>query len=76
MIPGFVARWLDYEIPLNSAWRLADYRINGGGMYIFAEAYWNFGFWGPTLLATVISMLALVIELGKGGLFIKVCVYW
>jgi len=41
MIPGFVARWLDYEIPLNSAWRLADYRINGGGMYIFAEAFWN-----------------------------------
>ena len=61
-IPSFVANWLDYEIPLNSAWRLAAYRTNGGGMYIFAEAFWNFGFWGPTLLAAVLSIGVVAIE--------------
>jgi hypothetical protein len=61
-IPSFVANWIDYERPLNSAWRLAEYRINGGGMYIFAEAFWNFGFIGPIILSLSLAIMAIAIE--------------
>ncbi len=45
-VPDFVANWIGYERPINEAWVLAEYRTHGGGLFVVAEGYWNFGYAG------------------------------
>lgn len=57
-IPSDLAKLLGYERPLNAAWRLAEYRIHAGGMYIIAEGYWELGLVGSALVAALMGISA------------------
>jgi hypothetical protein len=61
-VPGFICDWLGFERPLNGAWRLAQYRIHGGGMYVIAEGYWNFGLLGSSIVALGLAFLVRYLE--------------
>ena len=61
-VPGFIADSIGFERPLNAAWRLGEYRISGGGMFIIAEGYWNFGMLGAGLVAASMAAVAIGFE--------------
>jgi hypothetical protein len=61
-MPAFVADAIGFERPLNTAWLLGHYRAHGGGMFIVAEGYWNFGFFGAGLIAAFISVTTITAE--------------
>jgi hypothetical protein len=61
-IPDVLAKSVGYQRPLSGPVRLYDYRIHGGGMFIIAEGYWNFGMLGALLVSTAAAFLALKLE--------------
>lgn len=62
-VPSFIADALHYQRPLNSAWLLGRFGVpGGGGMFIIAEGYWNFGFWGAALIAGALAFMAVKLE--------------
>lgn len=62
MLPKFVADIIGYERPLNLAWRLAEYRRHGGGMFHLAGAYWTFGYVGVIFFAVLLRIFINFIE--------------
>jgi hypothetical protein len=61
-VPSFVARWLDFDRPLNVSWRLAEHRLNGGGLFLIAEGYWNLGMLGALLISCILAFVATTAE--------------
>lgn len=61
-IPAFVADLLSYERPLNGAWRLAEYRVHGGGMNIVALAFWNGGLFAVSVFSVVFGLIVKFLE--------------
>jgi hypothetical protein len=61
-LPDFIARWLNYERPISVAWRLAEHRANGGGLFLIAEGYWNLGLAGALLLTVALARAATALE--------------
>lgn len=61
-IPGVVSDLIGFERPLNGAWRLAEYRVHGGGMYIVAEGFWNYGLLGAGVIALMLAGMAILLE--------------
>jgi hypothetical protein len=62
-IPESIARPLHIERPLNSAWLVGSYGMSsGGGMYIVAEGYWNFGMFGALGVAAILALIAVGLE--------------
>lgn len=61
-VPELVANIVGFERPLNGAWRLADYRVHGGGMYILAEGYWNYGLAGAAGVSTFFALVCVGFE--------------
>lgn len=58
-VPGFVARAIHFERPINSAWLIGRYGLtSGGGMYVIAEGYWNFGMLGALGMAVALALIA------------------
>jgi hypothetical protein len=62
-VPGFICDWFGFERPLNGAWRLSQYRIHGGGMYVIAEGFWNFGLFGALIIALGLAILVRYLEI-------------
>lgn len=61
-IPSFVAETIGYERPESEPWVLAKYFQHGGGIFMVAEAYWNYGLGGAIGLAVVLAYLCIAIE--------------
>ena len=61
-IPDVLAKAVGYQRPPSGPVRLYDYRIHGGGMFIIAEGYWNFGILGALLVSIGAAFLALKLE--------------
>jgi len=62
-IPEVVARVFHLDRPLNSAWLVGRYGLSsGGGMYIVAEGYWNFGMFGALGVAASMALIAVGLE--------------
>ena len=61
-LPAFIAEAVGVDRPLNSAWRLGDYRLSGGGMFIVAEGYWNFGLAGAAGVAAWLAVCVIAFE--------------
>lgn len=62
-VPESFARLIHYRRPLNSAWLIGQYGISSsGGMYVVAEAYWNFGLPGALGLAAILALIAVGLE--------------
>jgi hypothetical protein len=61
-IPAFLSDMIGFERPLNGAWRLAEYRVHGGGMFVLAEGYWNFGLLGGAIIAVGLALIAIQLE--------------
>ena len=61
-IPKFITDAFGYTRPLNGAWRLAEYRIHGGGMFVVALGYWNLGLIGVTIIVSVLAFIAILLE--------------
>lgn len=61
-VPSFVAELIDYERPLTEPWVLAHYFPHGGGIFMVAEAYWNFGLAGVVGLALILGWICIGAE--------------
>lgn len=61
-MPAFLASWLGYERPINEAWVLAEYRVHGGGFFVVAEGYWNFGYPGAILVGAFLAVMCVWFE--------------
>ncbi len=61
-IPEDVSKFLGIARPISASWRLAAYRIHGGGMFVIAEGFWNFGFPGALFVAGVLALIAMKLE--------------
>lgn len=61
-IPDVLAKSVGYQRPPSGPVRLYDYRIHGGGMFIIAEGYWNFGMFGALLVSITAAVLSLKLE--------------
>lgn len=61
-IPQDISDFFHIQRPLSAAWRLAGYRIHGGGMFVIAEGYWNFGMQGALCVALVLALIAAKLE--------------
>jgi len=61
-VPSFLADAVGYERPLAEPWILASYFRHGGGIFMFAEAYWNFGLIGCLGLGLILGLLSRVVE--------------
>ncbi len=61
-IPEVLAKSVGYQRPPSGPVRLYDYRIHGGGMFIIAEGYWNFGMFGALLVSITAAVLTLKLE--------------
>jgi len=62
MTPSFVAEIIGYERPLSEPWILARYFQHGGGIFMVAEAYWNFGLAGVIGLAIILAWVCVGTE--------------
>jgi oligosaccharide repeat unit polymerase len=61
-IPQDISDFFHIQRPLSAAWRLAGYRIHGGGMFVIAEGYWNFGMPGALCVAVILAIIAAKLE--------------
>jgi hypothetical protein len=61
-VPAFLADWVGYQRPINEAWVLAEYRIHGGGFFVVAEGYWNFGYLGAILVGVFLALMCVLFE--------------
>jgi len=61
-IPSFIAEVIGYERPVSEPWVLAEYFQHGGGIFMVAEGYWNFGLAGVIGLAVVLAYICIAIE--------------
>lgn len=61
-IPQNVAAWFGYTRPQTGAWLLAAYRVNSGGLFVLAEAFWSLGIVGALGAAAGIAFMGSHIE--------------
>jgi hypothetical protein len=61
-IPAFLADWIGYERPIHEAWVLGEYRVHGGGFFVIAEGYWNFGYVGALLVGLFLALMCVLFE--------------
>jgi hypothetical protein len=61
-MPGFIADWVGFKRPVNDAAVLAGFKQHGGGMFVIAQGYWNFGFLGAVGTGAGIGMLVVLFE--------------
>ena len=66
-IPLILADYFGLDRPLHVAWRLAQYRTHGGGMFVVAEGYWNGGLAGVMAIVLCLSVLAALWDRGFMG---------
>lgn len=61
-IPSSIAEIIGYERPISEPWVLAEHFRHGGGIFMVAEAYWNFGLGGVIGFAVIMSWICIAIE--------------
>lgn len=61
-IPETFASWLGYARPETGAWLLASYRVNSGGLFVLAEAFWAIGIFGAMGLTAAMALISCAIE--------------
>ena len=62
MVPKFLEHMMRFHRPLSIPWILSHYMSNGGGMYVIAEGFWNYGFWGALGVAAFLALVAVGAE--------------
>jgi len=62
IFPNFIFNIFGYERPLNLAWKLAEFRTHGGGMFHLAGAYWSLGFLGVFIWSFLVNLWLNFIE--------------
>ena len=60
--PSFLLKTFGWKRSIEAAWELADHFIQGGGIDVLGEFYWNGGFLCVVIMATALSFFCFVID--------------
>jgi hypothetical protein len=60
--PSFLLRPFGWKRPIEAPWELAEHFVNGGGVYVLGEFYWNGGFLCVVIMTTALSFFCFIVD--------------